>query len=66
MLLKNDQIILSIGVLCLAVSILLRRFVGPALGEPFWLAFLEGVLVGVSIALNTTYLVRLRRKKQSS
>lgn len=66
MLIKNDQVILSIGMLCLAVSILLKRFVGRFIGEPFWLAFLEGVLVGASIALNTAYLVRLRRKKQGS
>jgi hypothetical protein len=50
--------------MCLAVSILLKRFVGPYIGEPFWLDFVEGVLVGASIALNTAYLIRLRRKKQ--
>lgn len=64
MLIKSDQAILSIGLISLAVSILLRRFVGPLFGEPLWLVFVEGILVGVSIVLNTTYLIRMRRKKQ--
>jgi hypothetical protein len=64
MLIKSDQAILSTGMMCLAVSILLRRFVGRFIGEPGWLAFIEGVLVGASIALNLAYLVRLRKRKQ--
>lgn len=64
MLIKSDQAILSIGMMSLAVSILLRRFVEPLLGEPLWLVFVEGVLVGASIVLNTIYLIRMRRKKQ--
>ena len=64
MLIKNDQVLMSIGMLCLAAAILLRRFVGPFIGDPGWLAFTEGLLIGVSIATNTVYLVRLRRKKR--
>lgn len=65
MLIKNDQVILSTGLMCLAVSILLKRFVGPFVGEPGWLAFIEGILIGASIVLNTAYLIRLRKRKQS-
>ncbi len=65
MLIKSDQVILSAGMLCLAASILLRRFVDPFVGTPVWMAFIEGVLVGGSIALNIAYLVRLRRKRQN-
>ncbi|MGD9139956.1 MAG: hypothetical protein PVJ42_00285 [bacterium] len=64
MLIKSEQTILSIGLMSLAVSILLRRFVAPLFGEPLWIVFLEGVLVGISIVLNTVYLIRLRRRKQ--
>lgn len=65
MLIKNDQILMSVGMLCLAAAILLRRFVGPFIGEPPLLAFAEGILIGVSITANTVYLVRLRRRKHS-
>ena len=64
MLVKSDQVIMSLGMLCLATAILLKRFVGPFIGEPPWLAFIEGILIGASIALNISYLMRLRRKKQ--
>ncbi len=64
MLIRNEQILMSIGMLCLAAAILLRRFVGPFVGDPGWLAFIEGLLVGVSITTNTVYLIRLRRKKR--
>lgn len=65
MLIRNDQTLMSIGILCLAAAILLRRFVGPFIGDPGWLAFIEGVLIGVSIATNMAYLIRLRRKRRN-
>lgn len=64
MLIKNDQVLMSIGMLCLAAAILLKRFVGPFIGDPGWLAFIEGMLIGVSITVNTVYLIRLRKKKR--
>lgn len=64
MLIKNDQILMSIGLLSLAVAILLRRFVGPFIGDPGWLAFIEGMLIGLSITVNAVYLIRLRKRKR--
>ena len=64
MVIKNNQALMSIGMLCLAAAILLKRFVGPAIGDPAWLAFVEGMLVGISITVNTAYLIRLRKKKR--
>jgi len=64
MLIKNNQVLMSIGVLCLAAALLLKRFVGPSIGSPAWLDFIEGVLVGVSITVNTAYLIRLRKNKR--
>ncbi len=64
MLIKNDQVLMSIGLLSLAVAILLRRFVGPFIGDPGWLAFIEGMLIGISITVNAVYLIRLRKRKQ--
>jgi hypothetical protein len=64
MLIKNDQVLLSIGMFSLAAAILLRQFVGPFIGEPDWLLFAEGILIGASIAFNVRYLVRLRRKRE--
>ena len=65
MLIKNDQILLALGTSSLAVSIVLKRFVSPFVGEPLLLDFIEGVLVGASLVLNMSYLIRLRKKKQS-
>jgi hypothetical protein len=63
MLIRNDQVLVSIGMLSLAAAILIKRLVVPFTGEPFWLGFIEGVLIGASIALNIAYLVRLRRER---
>jgi hypothetical protein len=65
MLIKNDQVLLALGTSSLAVSIVLKRFVSPFVGEPPLLDFVEGILVGASLVLNMSYLVRLRKKKQS-
>jgi hypothetical protein len=52
--LERNEALLSVGMLCLVVAILLKRF-GESIPAA---AFVEGVLLGVSVVLNVTYLVR--------
>lgn len=65
MLIRNDQVLLALGTSSLAISIVLKRFVSPFVGEPILLDFIEGILVGAALVLNMSYLIRLRKKKQS-
>lgn len=65
MLIRNDQVLLALGTSSLAISIVLKRFVSPFVGEPRLLDFIEGILVGAALVLNMSYLIRLRKKKQS-
>lgn len=50
---RNREFMLSIGMLCLVGAIILKRF---GRGIPH-LAFIEGVLLGISVVLNVAYLV---------
>jgi hypothetical protein len=59
----KDETMLSIGMISIALGILIGRFVhieysGFAISD-----FIEGVLVGLSLVMNLTYLIRLRTKK---
>lgn len=59
----KDETILAIGMLSMALGILVGRFLhfeylGFAVTD-----FLEGVLVGLSLVMNITYLLLLRRKR---
>jgi hypothetical protein len=58
---KDHRMLLSVGMICLAAAILLKRFGG----ESRVLAFVEGVLTGVSLVFNLAYLVRMRRRRDS-
>jgi hypothetical protein len=58
MLIKDHEVLLSIGMFCLAGAIFLKRFGGDFPG----IAFVEGVLLGMSMVLNIAYLVRRRSK----
>jgi hypothetical protein len=58
----KDESILAIGMISIALGILIGRFLhfeylGFAVTD-----FVEGVLVGLSLVMNVTYLVRKRRK----
>jgi hypothetical protein len=62
MLLKNENI-LAIGMISIALGILIGRFLhfeylGFAVTD-----FVEGILMGLSLVMNITYLVRKGRKK---
>lgn len=50
---KRNEALLSVGMLCLVAAILLKRF-GEGIPS---IAFMEGLLLGVSVVLNVTYLV---------
>ncbi|MFH1014041.1 MAG: hypothetical protein V1769_06005 [Thermoplasmatota archaeon] len=58
-LLKNKETMLSIGMISLALSIVLRRYGG----ESTILNFLEGVLIGLSLVLNLVFLILYRKEK---
>ena len=60
----SDERILAIGMISLALGILIGRFlyfeyVGFSITD-----FIEGILVGLSLVMNLTYLIR-KGKKQS-
>jgi hypothetical protein len=57
----KDETILAVGMISMALGILIGRFlhfeyVGFAVTD-----FVEGVLVGLSLVVNITYLVRKRK-----
>jgi len=57
----KDETILSIGMLSMAVGILIGRFLHFEYAGFSVTDFLEGVLVGLSLVMNLTYLVRRRK-----
>lgn len=59
--LRNTEILLSLGMIFLASAILLKRFAG----QSGVLAFVEGVLIGLSMVFNITYLILIRRRSDS-
>ncbi|MDH5461025.1 MAG: hypothetical protein OEZ29_01210 [Candidatus Bathyarchaeota archaeon] len=59
----KDETVLAIGMISMALGILIGRFVyfeylGVSVSD-----FIEGVLVGLALVMNLTYLIRLRSKK---
>ncbi len=59
----KDETILSIGMISIALGILIGRFLHLEYSGFSVTDFVEGVLVGLSIAMNLTYLIRIRSKK---
>jgi hypothetical protein len=62
MLLKDENI-LAIGMISLALGILIGRFLHFEYLGFSATDFVEGILIGLSLVMNITYLVRKRRKK---
>jgi hypothetical protein len=59
MMIKNDNVLLSIGMISLVIAIGLRSF-----GPDFSLIhFLEGIFIGISLVLNLAFLIRYRLTK---
>ena len=59
----KDEAVLAIGMISMALGILIGRFVyfeysGFSISD-----FIEGVLIGLALVMNLTYLIRLRSKK---
>jgi len=60
----DDERILAIGMISLAIGILIGRFLYFEYAGFAVTDFVEGVLVGLSLVMNLTYLIR-RRKSES-
>jgi tetrahydromethanopterin S-methyltransferase subunit C len=58
----KDETALSIGMISLAIGILLGRFTSFEISGFSISAFVEGILTGLSLAMNLYYLVRRSRK----
>ena len=61
MQLSNEKI-LSIGGISLALGILIGRFLHLEYAGFSVTDFVEGILVGLSLVMNLTYLIRIRKK----
>ncbi len=59
--LKNESI-LAIGMISMSLGILIGRFLHFEYASFSITAFAEGILVGLSLVMNLTYLIRIRRK----
>ncbi len=61
MIIKNDNVLLSIGMISLVIALALGRF-GPDTSIAY---FLEGLFMGLSLVMNLAFLFRFRAKKKS-
>ncbi len=61
MLLKEENI-LAIGMISMAAGILIGRFLHFEFAGFSVTDFVEGILLGLSLVMNLTYLVRNRRR----
>jgi hypothetical protein len=59
----KDETILAIGMISMALGILIGRFLHFEYLGFSVTDFVEGVLVGLSLVMNITYLVMKRKKK---
>jgi hypothetical protein len=58
----SDERIIAIGAISLALGILIGRFLHFEYAGFSVTDFAEGVLTGISLVMNITYLIRKRRK----
>ena len=58
----SDERILSIGMISLAVGILIGRFLHFEYAGFSITDFVEGILIGLSLVMNITYLIRKRKE----
>jgi hypothetical protein len=58
----KDENILAIGMISLALGILIGRFLHFEYAGFSVTSFVEGVLTGLSLVMNFTYLIRKRKK----
>ena len=57
----SDERILAIGMISLALGILIGRFLHFEYAGFSIADFIEGILVGLSLVMNLTYLIRKRK-----
>lgn len=62
-ILMKDEVMLSIGMISIALGILIGRFVHFEYSGFSVSDFVEGVLVGLSLVMNLAYLISRRNKK---
>jgi hypothetical protein len=62
--LKDENILLAVGMISISLAILVGRFLHFEYSGFSVTDFVEGVLVGISLVLNLTYLIRMRLKKR--
>jgi hypothetical protein len=60
----RDETLLALGMLSMSASILIKTFFKLSYMNFSISDFLEGLFVGLSLVLNLTYLVRLKREKR--
>ena len=58
----NDERTLAIGMIALALGILIGRFLYFEYAGFSVTDFVEGILIGLSLVMNITYLIRKRKK----
>jgi hypothetical protein len=58
----SDERILSIGMISLAIGILIGRFLHFEYASFSITDFIEGILIGLSLVMNITYLIRKRKE----
>ena len=58
----SDERILAIGAISLALGILIGRFLHFEYSGFSVTDFVEGVLIGLSLVMNISYLIRKRKK----
>ena len=63
MLIKDENVLLAVGMISISLGILVGRFLHFEYSG-FSVSDFVGVLIGVSLVLNLTYLIRMRSKKR--
>ncbi len=60
----KDETLISVGMISLALGILIGRFLTFEYAGFSVTDFVEGVLTGLSLVMNLTYLIRIRMRKK--
>ncbi len=60
----KDETLISVGMISLALGILIGRFLTFEYAGFSVTDFVEGVLTGLSLVMNLTYLIKIRMRKK--
>jgi hypothetical protein len=61
----KDETILAIGMFSLSIGILIGKFLYFEIGGVSVTDFLEGLLIGLSLLMNLTYLIKIRNSRKA-